>query len=426
MESNDLSQSRFASLRTSVVLAIVFAIGTVAGMLIDGGSTSRASSSLTDSPAFEVFEETWNLVQDRYVLPDELDDTELMYGAARGMVEAVGDVGHSAFLDPVDAQSFRASLSGELIGIGVRLEFTGRFPEVVEPIRDSPAEIAGIESGDLIVAIDGRDTGRLTSLEVGSLLRGEEGVPVDLTVERPDTAEQFELTIVRARIEIDPVEWAELPQGQFLIRLSEFSEGAGEGVADAVDAALQAGATGIILDLRGNPGGSVYEAEAVAAQFMPPGTVLYIEQQRDAEPENYEISRDAGRAQNIPLVVLVDENSASAAEIVAASLRDNGRAEVVGVPTFGTGTIVSSFDLDDGSIAAIGTAVWTSPAGESARNVGIQPSVIVEMPPDGEQVAFDDGDRLTSFNLESSGDLQLRAALELLSGAMTHHHETIG
>ena len=123
----------------------------IAGSLSIGLHQLSASSSMTDSPAFATFEETWKLRPGRYVLPDELDDTELMYGAARGMVEAVGDVGHSAFLDPVEAQSFRASLSGELIGIGVRLEFVGRYPEIVDTIAGSPAAAAGIESGDVIL-----------------------------------------------------------------------------------------------------------------------------------------------------------------------------------------------------------------------------------------------------------------------------------
>jgi carboxyl-terminal processing protease len=400
-----------------IALAMVFSLGMLAGVLIGGGGRLGASSSATDTPAFAIFQQTWDLVQDHYVLPDELDDTELMYGAARGMVEAVGDVGHSAFLDPVEAQAFRASLNGELIGIGVRLVFRGQHPEVVSPIKGSPAEAAGIEAGDLIVEIEGRDTGRMTSTEVGTLLRGEEGAPVSLTIERSGQDEVLDLTIYRARIDIDPVEWAALPGGIYLIRLNEFSDGAGQALEEAIDTALDAGGAGIILDLRGNPGGYVYEAERVASQFLPTGTVLYVQQGRNGEPEDYVINRDAGRAQEIPLVVLVDENSASSSEIVAAALRDHGRAEVVGVRTFGTGTVVSSFDLDDGSIAAIGTAIWTTPAGESARNVGIEPSIVVSMPPDGSMLEFDSGERMSERDIELVGDAQLGAALDLLMNA---------
>jgi len=257
----------------------------------------------------------------------------------------------------------------------------------------------------------------MSSTEVGILLRGKEGVPVSLTIERPAGGETVDLTIYRARIEIEPLEWAALPQGIYLIRLNEFSDGAGRALEEAIDTALDGGGTGIILDMRGNPGGYVYEAERVASQFLPTGTVLYVEQGRSGEPEAYVIERDAGRAQDIPLVVLVDENSASSAEIVASALRDHGRAEVIGVRTFGTGTVVSSFDLDDGSIAAIGTAIWTSPAGESARNDGIEPSIVVEMPADGGLLEFDNGDRMSERDIELVGDAQLDAALELLMSA---------
>ena len=140
----------------------------------------------------------------------------------------------------------------------------------------------------------------------------------------------------------------------------------------------------------------------------------YIEQKRDEEPKPIELDQDSGRARDIPLVVLVNETSASAAEIVAASLRDNGRAEVVGVNTFGTATVVSSFDLDDGSIAAIGTAVWTTPNGENARNVGIEPTVFVDLPPQAQEVQFDNGASLSLAQIEEVEDMQLLEAMNIL------------
>ncbi|MGD9712381.1 MAG: S41 family peptidase [Thermomicrobiales bacterium] len=158
MNSFEKQTTRSGSRRMAFLCALVFSLGAVFGMLAGGVHRLSASSSMTDAPAFAIFEETWNLVQERYVLPEELDETDLIYGAARGMVEAVGDTGHSAFLDPVEAQSFRASLNGELIGVGIRIEFNGEYPQVIAPIDGSPAESAGIESGDFILKIDGRDT----------------------------------------------------------------------------------------------------------------------------------------------------------------------------------------------------------------------------------------------------------------------------
>ncbi|MGD9712557.1 MAG: S41 family peptidase, partial [Thermomicrobiales bacterium] len=328
---------------------------------------------------------------------------------------AVGDTGHSAFLDPVEAQSYRASLNGELIGVGIRIEFNGEYPQVIAPIDGSPAESAGIESGDFILKIDGRDTSRMTPNEVGTLLRGEEGAPVDLTIGRPETETEFDITIVRARIEVEPVAWAELPDGLFLLRLNEFSEGAGEALTQAIEEVIAGGATGIVLDLRGNPGGYVDEAKRVASEFLPAGSVLYFEQRRGEEPEPITLDREAGAARTMPLVVLVNERSASAAEIVAASLRDNARAEVIGVNTFGTATVVSSFGLDDGSIASIGTALWTTPNRESVRNVGVSPTIEVKLSPLADETEFESGSFLTLAEIHANDDAQLLAAIELLS-----------
>ncbi len=417
MQTSDTRRPQLGPTRLTIAAVVIFAVGLLAGSLTSGAGQLSATSSIADTPAYAIFEETWNLVHDQYVLPGELDDTELMYGATRGMVEAVGDVGHSAFLDPAEAKAFSASLSGELIGIGVRLEFTGKYPEILAPLNGSPAEAAGIESGDVILKIDGQDTSRFTSTQIGNLLRGEEGVPVDLTIGRPAADIEFDVTIERARIEIVPVEWAQLPDGLFLIRLNEFSDGAAEGIAEALDTANNSGATGIVLDMRGNPGGYVHEAKAVASEFLPAGSVLYIEQKRDQEAKPVLLDRDEGRARTIPLTVLVDETSASAAEIVAASLRDNGRAEVIGQRTFGTATVVSSFELDDGSIAAIGTAVWTAPNGENARNIGISPTIMVELSPLANEIRFEPGTEISLHEITEAGDEQLLAAIEVLTPA---------
>lgn len=404
--------------RLPLLMSAVFLVGLIAGSVTSGLESLGASSSVADSPAYAIFEETWNLVQDKYVLEEEIDDTELMYGAARGMVQTLGDVGHSAFLDPVEAQSFKASLAGELIGIGVRLRFNGEYPEVIEPIRGSPAEEAGIESGDLILAIHGESTARMTFAEIGNMLRGEEGVPVELTIGRPDLDLEFDLTLERARIEVPPVQWAELPDGLFLIQLNDFSRGSAAELGEAIEEAIARSSRGIVLDMRGNPGGFVDEASRVAGEFLPEDSVLYVQRTRSEPWKEVRIQEASERAIDVPLVVLVSESSASAAEIVAASLRDNGRAQVLGVPTFGTGTVVSSFDLADGSVAAIGTAIWQTPKGEDARRVGIQPTTVVEMPAEGEEVSFEPGAVLTQSQIEEVNDAQLLAAIQSLQSSV--------
>jgi len=401
----------------AVLIALTFAFGLLAGQLLgEGLRHSNASSSIADHPAFDSLQDAWNLVHDEYVLPDELDDAELLYGAASGMMEAVGDTGHSSFLDPTDATAFKASLQGELIGIGVRLDFDEQFPVVVAPISGSPAEEGGIERGDLILEVDGVATDRMSVTQIGSALRGAEGDEVVLEIGRPLDGTVFTVTLARARITIEPVEWAFLPDDLFLVRLNEFSAGAGESLRDALTVARDNEASGIVLDMRGNPGGLVTEALRVAGEFLPEGEVLYRHQNRDADPVPILTEGIDGLALDIPLVVLADRGSASAAEIVAASLRDNGRAEVVGDQTFGTGTVVTSYNLDDGSVAAIGTALWRTPDGELVRNIGVAPTIQVALDPGVAPIEFDSESVLTMDVIHDTDDDQLLKAMSELLG----------
>ena len=207
------------------------------------------------------------------------------------------------------------------------------------------------------------------------------------------------------------MEWALLPDKTLLLRLNEFSSGATDALKDALRQGLDLDAERVILDMRGNPGGLVSEAKGVASQFLEPGSVLYQHQERGEVAQDVMLEEESGLARDLPLVVLIDRSSASAAEIVAASLRDNDRAEVIGVQTFGTATVVTSFDLDDGSIAAIGTALWKSPSGEFARDAGIEPTIFVEMPPGVDPLEFESGSTLTQEAIAAHQDLQLEAAI---------------
>jgi carboxyl-terminal processing protease len=404
--------------RLAVLIIATFVLGLVAGQFIGVGPRhSGASSSITNHPQFESLKDTWDLVHNNYVLPEELDDAELLYGAASGMMAAVGDTGHSAFLDPVDAKAFRASLKGELIGVGLRISFDGEFPAVVAPIDGSPAQDAGIKPDDTIMEIDGVSTDRMSNNEVSSALRGAEGDDVTLKIGRPLDGTTFTVRLVRARIEVDAVEWAWLPDDLFLVRLNEFSSGAGEELGNALRVARDEDASGIVLDLRGNPGGLVTEANDVAGQFLPSGEVLYQHQKRDGEAVPVLIEDSAGIGLDLPLVVLVDRGSASAAEIVASSLRDNGRAKIVGSQTFGTGTVVSSYTLIDGSIAAVGTAIWKTPEGELVRDIGVTPTIEISLDPGVDPIAFEGEATLTPEDIEQANDDQLVEGIRALSPA---------
>jgi carboxyl-terminal processing protease len=290
---------------------------------------------------------------------------------------------------------------------------------VVAPIKNSPAEEAGIEAGDVIVEIDGAPTLGMSDAEVSQELRGEEGTPVTLTIDRPSEPDLLDITVVRGRIDLDPVTWAHLPNGMAIVQLHEFSAGSGQAVREALEEIVASGNTeGIVLDLRNNPGGYVAEAITIASQFMTEGKTIYLQQDRDGRDAPIQTIGKDGVAFDMPLVVLVNRASASAAEIIAGGLRDNGRAIVVGERTFGTGTVVSTFELEDGAALALGTALWKTPDGDLAWKVGLMPDVDVRQASGSEIIDISDGQMLTSAQLDAAQDAQLDAAIATLHEEM--------
>jgi carboxyl-terminal processing protease len=402
-----------------VLIAATFLAGMLAGEVV-GLSDTTASTSIADQPGFDTLQQVWDLIHDDFVDPDVVDDQSLLYGAIAGMVDSLGDTGHSAFLDPEQATAFRASLSGELVGLGISIEYIDREPVIVAPIKDSPAEKAGLLPGDVIVKIDGIPTLGMTDSEVSSLLRGDAGTTVTLTVERDGEAKLLDITVERARIDLDPVTWALLPDGTALVQLHEFSSGSGQALRQALQDMVATGkVTGMVLDLRNNPGGLVSEAITVASQFMPEGSPLYIQEDRDGKQSDVNTIGNDGAALDLPVVVLVNRASASAAEMIAGSLRDNGRAEMVGERTFGTGTVVSTFNLDGGSALALGTSFWKTPDGDLAWKVGLVPDVEVRQPDATSIIDISDGATLTLAQVDAAGDAQLNAALSTLHDEAT-------
>jgi carboxyl-terminal processing protease len=398
-----------------VLLSIVtFAGGFAAAEVTDLRETT-ASTSISDQPDFSTLQTVWDLIHDEFVDPEVIDDQALLYGAARGMVDSLGDTGHSSFLDPSEAKVFRAALDGELIGLGISIEYQNREPVVVAPIKNSPAEEAGIEAGDIIVEIDGIPTLGMTDTEVSLHLRGDEGTPVTLTVDRASESSLVEITVVRGRVDLDPVTWALLPNGLALVQLHEFSAGSGQELREALQVAAASDETrGIILDLRNNPGGYVSEAITVASQFLPEGKTIYLQQERGEQDEPIATIGNDGAALDLPVVVLVNRASASAAEIIAGALRDNGRALVVGERTYGTGTVVSTFELQGGSALALGTSFWKTPDGDLAWRVGIEPDVEIRQPSGSEIIDIVDGQAVTAVQLDVAQDAPLEAAVAAL------------
>lgn len=403
-----------ATRRGMLVLLVVLGFG--AGVVADRAGVARrdeanASGAMTTLPEFQTLQETWDMIHSDYVDESAIIDSTLLYGAAKGMVDALGDTGHSTFLTPEEADAYEASFRGELIGIGVELDFSGDNPVVITPIDGSPADVAGIRTNDVIVAIGQTSTTGASRAAISSLIQGDVGTSVQLTVERPSTGATLTFDLTRAKIEINPVTWSMLPDNVAQIRIAEFSDGTARDLDFALSAAKDAGATAIVLDLRDNPGGLVDEAIESASEFLPEGQTIYRSRTRDAT-EVAEKARPGGHALTVPMAVLVNGGTASAAEIVASALQENDRATTIGERTFGTGTVLIPRRLEDGSLLVLGTALWLTPNGEQLWHKGFTPAKVIDLPANAEPDRPSDDATVDATELSASDDTQLKQAVQ--------------
>lgn len=380
-----LARPQIRSVIMAVMLILAMGVGAGLDRYALGAGIAGAQDSFTELSNFDVLADTYDLIRENYVESDNITDEELIYGAANGMVNALGDDGHSRFMNPEEAESYMLSSQGQLLGIGVTLDYTGGVVTVVAPIDDSPAFDAGIRSGDIILEVDGTSFEGVSEDElptaVTDLIRGEEGTDVALKLVHLGETEPYEVTITRAIIEIKPVSWIMLPNNVMWLRLSQFSAGATDGVREALREGKAAGAEAVILDLRNNPGGLVFEAIGVNSQFLSNGTTLYQEQDKDGDTKPVKTVGNDGEWLEGPLVVLINENSASAAEITSSAMEAADRGELMGQTTFGTGTVLLPFSLSDGSIAMLGTELWLTADGEQIWKIGVPPDIEVALEP---------------------------------------------
>ena len=394
-------------------------IGVGGAVVAATGGASTATPNPASSPGqttFGLIKEAWDTIHEKYVARDTLNDQDLIYGAISGMTQAVGDTGHTDFMTPEERKARASSLSGSYVGIGVRIEATDAgLPRIVNVFPGSPAEKVGLLAGDVIVSVDGKSTADLTVDEVATLVRGESGTHVSVTVSAEGTGPERTYDITRADVPLQPVTWTLVPgTTTAYVRLDQFSNGAADDVVQALKDARKAGAERIVLDLRGNPGGYVNEAVGVASQFLTSG-VVYIERNAAGDEVKHDVTPD-GVATELPLVVLVDGNTASSSEIVSGALQDAGRAKIVGATTYGTGTVLGEFDLSDGSALRIGTVEWLTPEGRRIWHEGIAPDVAVTLPTDAVATSPDEVKSMTPAEVKKLADTQLSKALELVAG----------
>ena len=392
---------------------VVVLLATALGAYMVGRSQSPATLNEKDQESLALYAEALDTVRKNYVDQKNIDPKKETYGAIEGMLETLGDDGHTRFLTPEEREQNDQSLSGTYVGIGVQLEEKNGEVVVAAPIDGSPAEEAGISSDDVLLAVDGKSVRGDEVSEVVEKVKGPEGTSVELTVRHEGERRTYDLQ--RAEIDSPVASWAMIPGTNVaLVLLSSFSDDSAQELQNAFEEAKAAGARRFILDLRNNPGGRLDQAVEMAGYFLEPESVVYIRKDASGEREEITVEGDP-ESTEAPLAVLVDGGSASSAEILAGALRDNDRAPVVGETTFGTGTVLSEFVLRDGSSILLGVAEWLTPDGDFIRNSGITPDVKVSLSEGTEPLTPDDARDLSRQDILEK-DAQLRTAYEKLQG----------
>jgi carboxyl-terminal processing protease len=323
---------------------------------------------------FEVLSEVWQALNNNYVDKTKLDPKKLSEGAARGMMESLDPF--SSYVDPDTHKLEMTSLAGKFEGIGAVISMKDNQLTVVSPVADSPADKAGIQPGDKILEIDGQRTSNMSLVEATFKIRGAKGTTVKLLVLHSGDTEPVLIDIVRDEIKEQSVS-LEMRDDVAYIKITQFLKSTGDELQTALTEAMGKGARGVVLDLRNNPGGLLTSSADVASQFLAMGLVAKVvdnEGNESVVPVN-----KGGIATHLPMVVLVNNGSASASEIVAGALQDYGRAKLVGSQTFGKGSVQIIHDLSDGSALHITAYKWLTPNGRPIDGVGLTPDIVSDL-----------------------------------------------
>ncbi len=358
-----------------------------------------------------LYAEALEVVEENYIDRRAIDPKEQTYGAIQGMLNSLNDRWHTSLLTPEEVEKNRERYNSKQVGPGIRLEDKDDEVVVLSTLDGSPAQEAGIEPGDVLVAVDGESVRGENIVEITDKLRGPEGSRVELTVLRYGQEER-EFSIERAELEVPAASWNLFPATDVAhLRLASFSDDGAAELEGAISEAREAGAKRFVLDLRDNDGGWLGQAEEIAAQFLPAGSTIYI--RRDAGGEEETTVPEGNEPLDVPLVVLVNVGSASSAELVAGALKDNGRAHVVGGKTFGAGTVLDEHALSDGSAILIATAQWLTPNRDPIQGAGIEPDVKASL---GEGQKPRAPDELRGLSKEEifAEDAQLKRAFEVV------------
>ncbi len=396
-----------------VLLAGAFSGGFLAATLLPGGnalpgindlnpfaSGPSAEPSATTPDELETlfipFWEAWNIVHEQYV-DQPVDDLALMQGAIRGMMDALGDK-QTFYMEPQVYENETSSLQGSYEGIGAYVDTDGEYLTIVSPIEGSPADAAGLKPGDKVIAIDDEDMTGVAPEEARLKVLGPDGSQVKLTVAREGESAPLDFVITRAEIVIRSAEGKMLEDGIAYVDINTFGEKTTAELREALDELMAQNPRGIVIDLRNNPGGYLNTSVEVSSEFIDEGLIL-IEQYGNGRRDEYKALGN-GRATDIPLVALINEGSASASEILAGALQDYERATLVGVQSYGKGSVQNWQPLsNDQGAARVTIAKWLTPDERAIDQIGLTPDVWVE---------------LTAEDFAAERDPQLDAAVETL------------
>lgn len=362
------------------------------------GLNQVPSQKLADDIDFKRFWELWSILKEKYY-QQPVKDRDLFYGAMGGMAQSLGDP-YTTYFEPKVAQDFQESLQGKFEGIGAEIGSKDDSLQIIAPLPDTPASRAGLLAGDILIKINGEDTVGMTVEKAVSLIRGPKGTKVNLSVLRPSQKKPpFDVTITRDVIKIKSVTWKMLPNQVALINLTNFNGDTSAAFKDTVREVIKKDPKSIILDLRNDPGGFLDTAIDVASYWV--GEEPIVKERRQGKIIQEFNGTDKASLVGIPTIVLVNQGSASASEIVAGALQDYGKARLLGTKTFGKGSVQDYQTLSDGSAVKITIAEWLTPHERTINKTGLTPDVIVER---------------TADDYEAKRDPQLDRAVELLTG----------
>ena len=387
-----------------LVVCLIFIAGAFTGYYFQLNPTGGPGFNQLFKPFFQA----WDIVHDQY-LEQPVDDTLLMQGAIKGMMDSLGDP-YTGYMDPEEYRLQNTPLQGEYTGIGAYVDTSGDALIFISPMPDSPAEAAGIQSGDTVIMIDGEDMRGVEPDLVLKKILGPEGTTVVITVEREGEAEPLEFSIERAVIAIPTVDQIMLEDQIGYIRLYSFSSNSADEFNNALTTLLDEGAQRLIVDLRSNSGGYVDTAVDIISNFIDNENTVLIEEWGDGSRNEY-TARGNPSAPDIPMVVLVDGGTASASEIMAGALQDYGRAKLIGTTTYGKGLIQNWIPLvDDNGAVRVTIARWLTPKEQQIQGDGLTPDIIVEF---------------TDEDIQAENDVQLNAALKYLQQISIEENKNI-